>query len=188
MKCVSIYKILTDITDTTIKYNTIPDKYMHLLEEIRDRLLSLTYLFNNTKYYRLSAVILKVLDIIHNIIRLDHQKEYNDLAIVSYNLEKYIYTNSLYEDIKIACHIEYIKSNKNIDIEKISKIFDIDLSINKEYEINISDDLKPFIQLTDKDISTLSDEDMLKYIEKYMYLPENRILEIYQVALHNTTE
>lgn len=180
MKYISIYKILTDITDIAIKKDIIPNKYLSLLDEICNRLISLSHLFSSKNYYRLCTVILSLLNVISNIKYLYNKKEYDKLAIEAYKLEKYIYSNGLYTDINIACHIEYIKGNKNIDIDKISKAFYISLSMNK--------DLTPLILLTDEEISNISDEDMIKYINIYMNLSEKRIVEIYKEASENIIE
>lgn len=178
MKYISIYKILTDITDIAIKKDIIPNKYLRLLDEIYNRLLSLSHLFSSKNYYRLCTVILSLLNVISNIKYLYNKKEYDKLAIEAYKLEKYIYSNGLYNDINIACHIEYIKGNKNIDIDKISKAFYIfSLSMNKECKND-----------ADKEISNLSDEDMIKYIDAYMNLFEKRIVEIYKEASENIIE
>lgn len=180
MKYISIYKILTNITDIAIKKDIIPNKCLSLLDEICNRLVSLSHLFSSKNYYRLRTVILSLLSIISNIKYLYNKKEYDELAIEAYRLEKYIYSNGLYNDINIACHIEYIKGNKNIDIDKISKAFYISLSMNK--------DLTQLILLTDEDISNVSDEDMIKYINIYMNLSEKRIVEIYKEASENIIE
>lgn len=178
MKYISIYKILTDITDIAIKNDIIPNKYLSLLDEICNRLVSLSHLFASKNYYRLCTVILSLLNVISNIKYLYNKKEYDKLAIEAYKLEKYIYSNDLYNDINIACHIEYIKGNKNIDIDKISKAFYIfSLSMNKECKND-----------ADKEISNLSDEDMIKYIDAYMNLFEKRIVEIYKEASENIIE
>lgn len=181
MKYISIYKILTDITDIAIKKDIIPNKYLNLLDEIHNRLVSLSHLFSSKNYYRLCTVILSLLNIISNIKILYNKKEYDKLAIESYKLEKYIYSNGLYNDINIACHIEYIKGNKHIDIDKISKAFYISsLSMNK--------DLTSLTYLTDEEIPNISDEDMTKYINIYMNLSEKRIVEIYKEASENIIE
>lgn len=181
MKYISIYKILTDITDIAIKKDIIPNKYLSLLDEIHNGLLSLSHLFSSKNYCRLRTVILSLLNAISNIKYLYNKKEYDKLAIEAYKLEKYIYSNGLYNDINIACHIEYIKGNKNIDIDKISKAFYISsLSTNK--------DLTPLILLTDEEISNILDDDMIKYINIYMSLSEKRIVEIYKEASENIIE
>lgn len=177
MKYISIYKILTDITDIAIKKDIIPNKYLSLLDEIYNRLSSLSYLFSNKKYYRIRTVMLSLLSIISNIKKLYNKKEYDELAIEAYKLEKYIYSNGLYNDINIACHIEYIKGNKNIDIDKISKAFYIfSLSMNKECKNDIDKDLTSLTYLTDEDIDI------------YMYLSEKCIVEIYKEASENIIE
>ena len=188
MKYISIYKILTDITDIAIKKDIIPNKYLSLLDEIHNRLLSLSDLFSSKNYYRLRTVILSLLNVISNIKYLYNKKEYDKLAIEAYKLEKYIYGNGLYNDINIACHIEYIKGNKNIDIDKISKAFYISLSMNKECKNDIDKKLTPLTYLTDKEIPNISDDDMIKYINIYMNLSEKRIVEIYKDASENIIE
>ena len=188
MKYISIYKILTDITDIAIKKDIIPNKYLSLLDEIHNRLLSLSHLFSSKNYYRLCSVMLSLLNVISNIRYLYNKKEYNKLAIEAYKLEKYIYSNGLYNDINIACHIEYIKGNKNIDINKISKAFYISLSMNKECKNDINKDLASLTYLTDEEISSVLDDDMIKYINIYMSLSEKRIVEIYKEASENIIE
>lgn len=188
MKYISIYKILIDITDIAIKKDIIPNKYLSLLDEICNRLVSLSHLFSSKNYYRLCTVILSLLNIISNIKYLYNKKEYDKLAIEAYKLEKYIYSNGLYNDIDTACHIEYIKGNKNIDIDKISKAFYISLSMSKEYKNDIDRNLTSLTYLTDEDISNISDEDMNKYIDICMNISEKRIVEIYKEASENIIE
>lgn len=150
------------------------------LSLIIERIKVVRYILKVKRFNRTNIALFKVQEMIHKVL---WTLGVYDLEVVAYELEKYILSNALYNDVKEAASLDikyayskikdsdaldtmYSLFDSSVDPKYIDSVLELGEHILTEYNEYLSEDI----------IDMMNDNDAVKYIAKLVYI-DNIVLD-----------
>ena len=146
------------------------------LSLIIERIKVVRYILKVKRFNRTNVVLFKVQEMIHKVL---WTLGVYDLEVVAYELEKYIMSNALYNDVKDAMAADMKYGNPIVrgkdSLDAIVKLFDN--SIDCE-EVRAIIDLSEFITTeyveypSEDDVELMTNYKLIRHISNFMYIDD----------------